>query len=287
MALTTMIPEIWSARLLDYLDKNFVYGNVSNRNYQADAEYGNLIHIDQVGPVAVGDYTKDTDITGPETLDNVQTDISITEQKFFNFALDSIDLAQTIPSIMDAAMGRSAYALGNVVDTYLASFYASADAAIGGVGTEITPDADTIYGYLTQAAQLLDEANVPTTDRYIVMSPAGVKLLRDAGEFLVATAMGDVVRTTGGMGGMAPMPNGYVGQAGGFAIWSSNNTPAATTSTSIWQAGHPMGVSWVDSVNQIIGYQPELRFADAVRGLYVYGGAMIQPGAIVPLYTTL
>ena len=28
MALTTMIPEIWSARLLDYLDKNFVYGNV-------------------------------------------------------------------------------------------------------------------------------------------------------------------------------------------------------------------------------------------------------------------
>ena len=287
MALTTMIPEIWAARLLDYLDKNFVYGGVSNRAYQPDAEFGNLIHVDQVGPVAVGDYTKDVNISAVETLDNVQTDIAIDQQKFFNFQIDSIDLAQTIPAIMDAAMGRAAYALANVVDIYLASFYASATVAIGGVGTEITPDADTIYGYLTNAAQLLDEANVPTTDRYIVMNAAGVKLLRDAGEFLVATAMGDVVRTTGGMGGMAPMPNGYVGQAGGFAVWSSNNTPVDSTSTSIWQAGHPMGVSLVDSVNQIIGYQPELRFAEAVRGLYVYGGAMIQPDAIVPLYTTL
>lgn len=287
MALTTMIPEIWSARFLDYLDKNFVYANVANRFYQPDAEYGNLIHVDQVGPIAIGDYTKDTNITAPEVLDNVQTDVAIDQQSFFHFQIDSIDEAQTQPRIMDAAMGRAAYAMANVVDTYLASFYATATTAIGGVGTEITPDADTIYGYLTQAAQVLDEQNVPTNDRYIVMSPAGIKLLRDAGEFLVATAMGDVVRTTGGMGGMAPMPNGYVGQAGGFAVWSSNNTPAATTSTSIWQAGHSMGITMVDSVNRVVGYESELRFNEAVKGLYVYGGAMINPGAVVPLYTDL
>jgi hypothetical protein len=287
MAFTDIIPEVWAARLLANLDKNMVYGNAINRDYQADAEYGNVVHVDKMGAVTIGDYTQNTTIGTPQILASTQTDITINQQKFYNFFIDSIDEAQAKPALMDAAMGRAAYAMANTVDAYLAGFYASAGNAIGVVGTPVTPTAANIYTYLTQAHQKLDEENVPTVGRYVIMNPAGIKLLKDSGEFLSDTAMGDVLRRDGGLGGSQMQPNGYMGRAANFDVWMSNNTASSGASTSIWQFGHPMGVSMVDSVNEVIGYQPETLFGDAVKGLYVYGAAMLQPDAVVAMYTTL
>jgi hypothetical protein len=287
MAFTDIIPEVWSARLLAHLDKNFVYANAINRDFQADAEYGDVIHVDKIGAVTIGDYTQNTTIGTPQILASTQSDLSIDQQKFFNFFIDSIDEAQSKPALMDAAMDRAAYAMANVVDSYLASFYASAGNAIGVVGTPVTPTDTTIYGYLTQAHQLLDEENVPTSGRYAIMSPAGIKLLKDSGEFLSDTAMGDTLRRDGGLGGSQIQANGYMGRAANFDVWMSNNTASSGASTDIWQFGHPMGVSMVDSVNRIVGYEPETLFGEAVKGLYVYGAAMLQPDAVVAMYTTL
>ena len=285
--LDTLIAEVWAASFLKNLDNLLVYGNTINRNYQSDLAYGNIVNVDQIGAVAIEDYVKYTDITAAEALTATQTVLTIDQQKVFNFVIDSIDEAQSRPNVMNEAMQRAAYAMASVVDAHLASFYASATTAIGGVGTEITPDASTIYGYLTQAAQILDEQNVPNDgSRYIVMNAVGVKLLRDAGEFLVATPVGDDLRVLGKLPG-GQMANNFIGQAGGFAVWMSNATPDATTSTSIWQAGHPMAITMADSVNEIVGYNPELLFGDAVKGLYVYGAQIMQPDAIVPLYTDL
>lgn len=286
-AFDTMIAEIWAASFLANLDNNMVYGNVINRDYQADLAYGNIVNVDKMGAVTIGDYTKNTDMDAAETLESTQTVLTVNQQKYWNLQIDSIEEAQTRPSLMNEAMARSAYAMANVVDTHLSSFHASATVSQGTPAAPVVPDADTIYGIMTTAARDLDAANVPTNGRYLVMDAGGVKLLRDSGEFLVATAMGDVLRTTGGVGGSAPMPNGYVGMAGGFAIWMSNNTPSDTSATSIWQAGHPMGISMVESVNQIIGYTSELRFNDAVKGLYVYGAQAMQPDAFTSIYTAI
>ena len=286
-ALSVMIPEIWAAAFQMNLDKNLVYGNTINRNYQSDLVVGNVVKVDEMGAVTIGDYTVDTNIDAAESLTTTQRTLTIDQQKYFNFQIDSIEEAQTIPSVMAKAMGRSAYAMANVVDQFLASFHASATTAIGTTVAPVVPDADTIYGIMTEAAKVLDSQNVPTNGRYLVMDPAGVELLRNAGEFLVATAFGDVVRTTGGMGGAAPMPNGYIGMAAGFEIWMSNNTPIAGAATSVWQAGVREAISMADSVNRIVGYEAELRFNAAVKGLYVFGAAPLQPAAFVPIYTAI
>ncbi len=36
MAINTFIPALWSARLLDHLDKNLVLGNLVNRDYEGE-----------------------------------------------------------------------------------------------------------------------------------------------------------------------------------------------------------------------------------------------------------
>jgi hypothetical protein len=48
-----------------------------------------------------------------------------------------------------------------------------------------------------------------------------------------------------------------------------------------------MAISLVDSINSIEGYVPERRFGDAVKGLYVYGAGLVQPDALIPIYTAI
>ncbi len=287
MALDNMIPTVWSARLLANLDMNFVYGNAINRDYQADAAYGNIIEAFKMSEVAVGDYVKNTDIGDPEILAADKMTISIDQQKYFNFFIDSIDEAQTRPNIMDAAMGRAAYAMALEVDRYISGMYTNATKAIGTAAAPVTPTETDIYGYLTTAAALLDQANVPQMGRYLIMNPAGVKLLKDSGEMLSDTPTGDIVRTFGMFGGSGVVPNGYKGRIANFDIWMSNNVPTEDAAVSIWTAGHNMGISMVDSLNSIEGYVPEKRFGEAVKGLYVYGASLTQPAALVPIYTTI
>jgi hypothetical protein len=51
--------------------------------------------------------------------------------------------------------------------------------------------------------------------------------------------------------------------------------------------GHDMAISLVDSLNTIVAYNPELRFGDALKGLYVYGTKTVQPDALAVVYTDL
>jgi hypothetical protein len=68
----------------------------------------------------------------------------------------------------------------------------------------------------------------------------------------------------------------------------SNNTFAGGTGvTETWYFGHEMGISMADSLNTIMAYQPEMRFAEAVKGLYVFGAAVTEPDALGVVYTNL
>ena len=286
MALDALIPEVWSARFLANLDKFLVYGNAINRDYQGDAEFGNIVKVPSLGGVTIEDYVKDTDHSTAETLTATTTDILINQQKMYNFQIDSIDDAQAKPSIMDQAMGRAAYAMADVVDNYIAEFTDSVGSKIGDITTPITPTVDDIYEYMTEAAQLLDSKNVPTYGRYIIMPPSGIKLLKDSGVFLSDTPTGDIVRMQGQFAAGA-LPNGYKGQVAGFDLWMSNNTSSDNASTSIWMAGHSMAISMVDSLNKVVAYNPERRFSEAIKGLYVFGAEVVAPDALVGIFTTL
>ena len=84
----TFIPTVWAARLLTALEKSLVYGqaNVCNRDYEGEIrEAGNTVKIGSIGDVTIGDYTKDTDITAPETLTDSDQQLEIDQAKYFNF----------------------------------------------------------------------------------------------------------------------------------------------------------------------------------------------------------
>jgi len=275
----TFIPTVWAARLLTALEKSLVYGqaNVCNRDYEGEIrEAGNTVKIGSIGDVTIGNYTKDTDITAPETLTDSEQQLEIDQAKYFNFYVDSIDRAQQNANVLDTAMQRSAWSLRDAADSFLAT---AMDAAvpsgnkIGSLATPKVPTKDDAYEYLVDLGVLLDEANTPLENRFVVV-PAWFHglLLKDERFVQAGTLRSD-----------RALANGAVGEAAGFSILKSNNVPNTTATKYKIIAGHGIATSYVEQIVDLQTYQPERRFGDAVKGLHVYGAKVVQPTALACL----
>lgn len=278
MSLENFIAEVWSARLLENLQKAHVYTQpgVINRDYEGEInDLGDTVRINAIGPVAIGNYTKNSNIAAPEVLTDAQTALLINQAKYFNFSLDDVDRAQQKPTVMDAAMREAAYALSDTADQYVAGLYTDVATAnaVGSDSVPIVPTSITAYEYLVDLGVLLDDANVPSAGRWCIVPPWFHGMLLKDDRFVgMGTPANDAV-----------LRNGLIGQAAGFDVFKSNNVPNTTATKYKILAGHPMAWSFVEQIRKVEGYRPELRFADAVKGLHLYGAKVIRPTALALL----
>jgi len=278
MALT-FIPTVWAARLLTALEKTLVYGQaqVANREYEGDIrEAGNAVKIASIGDVTIGDYTKNTDIDDPEVLTDAQQTLNIDQAKYFNFFVDSIDRAQQNVNVLDEAMRRSAWALRDAADSYLAGIIEAAVPTgnkIGSVATPVVPTSENAYEYLVDLGVLLDEANAPIEGRFVVVPAWFHGLLLKDDRFTGAGTLRSDRR----------LPRRAVGEAAGFSILKSNNVPNDAGEAYRIVAGHSVATAYVEQILDLQAFKPEKRFGDAVKGLHFYGAKAVRPAALAML----
>lgn len=287
MSLENFIPEIWSARLLSNLHKSLVYGNpqIINRDYEGEiAAAGDTVRIRSIGAVTVGDYTKNSTIGNPQVLSDAQAMLTIDQQKFFNFQIDDVDAAQQNPKVMDEAMTEAAYAMANVADQFIAGKYTdiSTSNTTGSDATPILCDTSgtagtNIYERLVDMSVVLDQNNVPDQGRWIAVPPLVEGLLLKDQRFVSYGTQQNLDRAQ----------NGAIGRVSGFDIFKSNNCPNLVNGSSqtVYQviAGHNMAWSFADQLNKVEAYRPEQRFADAMKGLHLYGAKVVRPQALALL----
>ena len=282
MAVTTFIPELWNARLLYALDKAHVATNLVNREYEGQIrQQGDTVHINTIGAIAVSDYTKNTDISAPEALSTTDQTLEISQAKYFNFQVDDVDKAQAAGDLIDTAMGRAAYALNDAADKYLLGVLAAgvdSDNVIGGT-TAVALTKSNVYENIVGLRTKLDKANVPTAGRSIVIPPEMYALLLQDDRFT----------GNGGVQGEAAARNGYVGEVAGFQIYMSNNCVSATassTTTYTITAQVSSACTYAEQIVSTEAYRMESRFADAVKGLHVYGAKVTDGKQIAALKCT-
>ncbi|MEK5070512.1 phage capsid protein [Sporosarcina sp. FSL K6-1508] len=279
MTLNNFIPTIWSARLLENLNKTMVYGqpHIINRDYEGEiSALGDTVKINSIGRVAVGDYAKNSNMTDPETLTDETRTLVINQSKFFNFQIDDVDKIQQNPKLMNAAMQEAAYALRNVADQFIASHYTDAINTIGDDTAPIVPTKNDAYEYLVDLSVLLDESNVPEEGRFVVVPPWYEGLMLKDDRFVKA----------GNLSSEQRLLNGIVGQAAGFNVLKSNNVPTGGEEGTLNHkiiAGHNIAWSFADQAAQVEAYRPESRFADAVKGLHLYGAKVTRGEALAVL----
>lgn len=276
MAINNFIPAIWSRSLLENLRNNLVYGQpaVINRDYEGEIRgAGSSVKIHNLGAVTVSDYTKNTDLSAPETLSDGETILSIDRARSFNMQIDDIDAAQQVPKVMDGAMREAAYALANDLDSYLASIYTqgTAGTGLGTTGTPIVPTSTTAYEYLADAYTLLDEANAPAQGRVAIVPPWFHGLLRKDQRFV----------SFGTQENRSTLLNGVIGEAAGFTVLVSNNVFNTSGAKYRIMCTHPSAWTLAMQIEKVEAYRPPLRFADAVKGLNVYGAKVVRPTNLV------
>ena len=276
MAINNFIPAVWSAQLLTALRKNLVYANLCNRDYEGEIRaYGDQVKINSLGDVSVGQYSKNTDISAAQTLTDAQRILEINQSWYFNFQIDDVDKAQQKPKVMEEAMRNAAYALADKADQYVAGLYTEISGT-NTIGSDASPISIAVaagqstaaaYEKLVDLAVKLDEANVPKAARWVVLPPwyHGI-LLKDSRFISAGTLKTDEV-----------LANGFVGRAAGFDIYTSNNVP--NTSNALYKviSGYSGAWSYAEQIADVEAYRPERRFADAVKGLHLYGAKVTRP----------
>ncbi len=287
MAVTTFIPELWNARLLYALEKAHVATNLVNRNYEGEiSNHGDTVHINTIGAITVKSYTKNTDIDAPETLTTTDQTLVIDQAKYFNFQVDDVDKVQAAGELVDTAMGRAAYALADVSDAYLFGVIAAGAAAGNTIGSAAAPvalTASNVYENIVKLKTKLDKANVPNTGRTIVVPPDVHSLLLLDDRFAKSTATA----------GQEALINGLVGRIAGFDVYMSNNvktgTGTDTGKTPYFEITAQItgATTYAEQIIKTEAYRMESRFADAVKGLHVYGAKVTDGTKIAKILASV
>ncbi len=271
MAITNFIPTIWSETLYSELNKNFVAVNHCNRDFEGDIKSkGSVVNICGVGDITVKDYTANTDMSTPQELDDTVTKLEIDRAKFFNFQIDDVNKAQASPKLMEAAMKKAAEAIANEADKYIFSLYSQAGKTIDSTPSEATP----LFNTVLQAREFLYENNVgDNTELFLEVSPK-------IASFLLRDKVNTAYMNTDAL------ESGYLGSIFGCKIFVCNNVVVGRENgTEIHHCilRTKRAIAFADQLSEVEAYRPEKRFADAVKGLHLYGAKVVYPNEMVCL----
>lgn len=269
MAITNFIPTIWSETLYSELNKNFVAVNHCNRDFEGDIKSkGSVVNICGVGDITIKDYTANTDMSTPQELDDSVTKLEINRAKFFNFQIDDINKAQASPKLMEAAMQKAAEAIANEADKYIFSLYSDAGATV-----ELSMSSpDSLYETILKAREKLYENNVgDNVELFLEVSPKVASLILLNKVNTPAT-------------NSEALENGYLGSIFGCKIFVCNNVSVTQRGTSAMHhciLRTKRAIAFADQISEVEAYRPEKRFADAVKGLHLYGAKVVYPKEMV------
>ena len=277
MSIRQFVPTIWSAKLFQELDKAHVLVARCNRDYEGEiTAYGDQVKINAIGDITVGNYAPNVTEIETQELSAAQTLLTIDQSKYFSFAIDDVDRAQTKPKVMGEAMRKSAVALSNVADQLIAGFYTQAGVTVASTSVSVT----NALSVMADAGKALDENDVPLDGRWMVIPPW----------FHAKLVLNKILETNGSVDANAAYGSGYVGWAFGFDIYMSNNLTTSNSTGALGShyalAGTSRAISFAGQIVQTEAFRPEKKFADAVKGLHVYGSKVIDPNALISLNIT-
>lgn len=294
----TFIPTIWSTKLNVKFYAATTFGDVSNTNWEGDIKnMGDKVVINNVPTITVSAYTVGQTLTyqvpTPNTIE-LQIDTS------FYFGLNVSDVLeyQAQPNLMDMFSTDAANQLKIAVDRdcFLNTFQGAAAANVGAtagaisgqynLGTDLAPLALTnsnIVSTITSLASVLDEQNVPETDRYLIITPSERNLLMQS-NLAQAQFMGD---------SQSIIRNGKIGQIDRFTVYVSNLLPAAIAGKDYFGntlgsalkrhaiiAGHKSALTFASQINKVEQLPNPNDFGQLVRGLIIYGRKCVKPEAL-------
>jgi hypothetical protein len=205
-------PDIWSKQVLRAQEANLVLARFVNRDFESDASVGKAVKVASIGNLAARPKVENTAIIY-ETVAETATTITLNIWSYAAVGIEDIVKVQAIVNVQNEYQRKLGYAMAKDVDSKLAADVAGFSQTVGVLGTAAA-DGDII-----RAMQYLDDADVPDTERYLIITPAEKANKVALDRWSNALYVGD----------RKPVINGTLGEMYGFTIAVSTNLvkPAA------------------------------------------------------------
>lgn len=291
------IPELFAMEMQKEYYLNTVFREITNTKYEGQIKkMGDKINIRVVPTITINDYDMTADLTY-ETPGTASKEMLIDQGKSWSFKLDDVNALQMDVPMMkemaaDAAM-RLDIALDTEVLAYMSDFGTTgriaasnfgatagaitSDINLGTTGTPVSITADNAVDYIVYANQVLDEANVPSEGRWMVLPSWYIARLK-TGDLKRADITGD---------SSAVLRTGLIGMVDRTKLYQSNNLLEGVGA----EAGN---FNILFGVNDATAFAMQLtktetvrlesQFGDAMRGLCVYGRSTVKNDAMGLLY---
>jgi hypothetical protein len=294
----SFIPALWSGKLAQKFYAATVFGEIANTDWQGDITgMGDTVIINTIPSISINDYSIGQnlayEVPAPSTIS-----LTISRGKYFGVNVNNVLELQSKPKLMDVFTNDAAMQMKIAIDQdVLAGTFDEGDAANKGanagvssaaydLGTDTTPvqlTALNILEKITALSSVLDEQDVPETDRWLVITPVERQILMQS-NLAQAQFMGDP---------SSILRNGKIGMIDRFTVYVSNLVPRGAEDED-WEggadvgavkrhavmAGHKSAITFASQIAKVESLQNPNDFGTLIRGLNVYGYKVIQPEAL-------
>lgn len=285
MAITNFQQTIWSRKFNKSLEKITSLRNHCDFKYEADSKNAKEVKILNVVRPTINTYVPGTAITREGATDGSMT-LKIDQFKYFNFEVDDVDKAQSVPGLMEELTDEASRGLAEEGDKYVASLVKN--------GVEATTNA------LAQSSSVvtLSKTNAVRTveDGFATLYENDCKVT-DIFYFEVAPKPFTVYRealTELSTNNPEILKKGAVGKINNAYVCIENLLPTGKSSTTATKDDvvynilrTNKAIAFAEQINKVEAYRPQDAFSDALKGLYTFGALITRPKEIYVVKTAM
>jgi hypothetical protein len=285
MAITNFQQTIWSKKIQEALKTITSLRNHCDFQYEADSKNAKEVKILNVTRPTIRTYVPGTAITREGGTDGSML-LQINQFKYFNFEVDDVDKAQSVPGLKEALAKEAARGLAEEGDKYVASLVKA------GVEAQTNPLAQS------SSVVTLTKANAVRTveDGFVVLYGNNCKVSDDF-YLEVAPKPFTVYRealTELSTNNPEILKKGAVGKINNAYVCIENLLPTGKASAqSATDDVHynilrtSKAIAFAEQINKVEAYRPQDAFSDAIKGLYTFGALITRPEQIYVIKTAM
>ena len=277
MAVTNFQQTIWSKSIQKELKTITSLRNHCDFQYEKDTKNAKEVKILSVARPTISTYVKGTPIT-LEGLTDAALTLALNQYRYFNFEVEDIDKAQSVPGLMEDASRQAALGLAEEGDKYVASLIEA------GVEDETSPlgqSASVISLTKNNAVESVEDGfaylygkNCRVNDTfYLEVAPKVFTTYRQALTEL-STDNPEILK------------KGAVGKINNAFVCIENLLPTGKTGSGATDNVYynvlrtDKAIAFAEQIDKVEAYRPETAFQDALKGLYVFGAKRGRPDEI-------
>lgn len=285
MSIQNFQRTVWSSKFNKALEKITSLRKHCDFTWDPDTKNAKEIKILSVTRPTIKTYVPGTAITRESGSDGSMT-LKLNQYKYFNFEVDDVDKAQSVPGLMDELTDEACKGLSQEGDKYVASLVkAGVEASSNPLeqsSSVITLTKSNAISSVEDGFSKLYENDCKTTDTfYLEVVPKAFTIYRQALTEL-STNNPEILK------------KGAVGKINNAFVCIENLLPTGKAQASDTKDNvhynilrTSKAIAFAEQINKVEAYRPQDAFSDAIKGLYVFGALITRPKEIYVIKTAM